>query len=62
MGGVVSMDGFLDKFFPAIKARSKLTPTQNNLYCQFNSQILQLMTSSLFIAGTLCEVSGTTGK
>ena len=61
MGGVVSMDGFLDKFFPSIKAREALTPTVHNLYCQFNSQTLQLMTSSLFIAGAVCELTGTTG-
>lgn len=62
MGGVTSMDGFLTKFFPSVQARSKLTPTVNNLYCQFNSQTLQLMTSSLFIAGAVCELSGTTGE
>ncbi len=56
------MDGFLDKFFPSIKKREAETPTVHNLYCQYNSQTLQLMTSSLFIAGALCELSGTTGK
>ncbi|DBB00261.1 TPA: Transcription factor stp1 [Trebouxia sp. C0004] len=60
MGGVTSMDGFLDKFFPSIKKREAETPTVHNLYCQYNSQTLQLMTSSLFIAGALCELSGTT--
>lgn len=62
MGGVTSMDGFLDKFFPSIQARSALVPTVHNLYCQYNSQTLQLMTSSLFIAGAVCELSGTTGE
>lgn len=61
MGGVTSMDGFLDKFFPSIKKREAETPTVHNLYCQYNSQTLQLMTSSLFIAGAICELSGTTG-
>ena len=61
MGGVTSMDGFLDKFFPTIKAREAEVPTVHNLYCQYNSQTLQLMTSSLFIAGAVCELSGTTG-
>jgi len=56
------MDGFLDKFFPSIKKREAETPTVHNLYCQYNSQTLQRMTSSLFIAGALCELSGTTGK
>ena len=32
-----------------------------NLYCQYNSATLQLMTSTLFIAGAICELSGTTG-
>ena len=62
MGGVTSMDGFLDKFFPSIKAREAEVPTVHNLYCQYNSQTLQLMTSSLFIAGAVCELSGTTGE
>ena len=61
MGGVTSMDGFLDKCFPSVKAREAEVPTVNNLYCQYNSQTLQLMTSSLFIAGAVCELSGTTG-
>ena len=62
MGGVTSMDGFLDKFFPSVKAREAETPTVNNLYCTYNSETLQLMTSSLFIAGAICELSGTTGN
>lgn len=55
------MDGFLDRFFPSVKAREAEVPTVNNLYCTYNSQTLQLMTSSLFIAGAVCELSGTTG-
>ena len=56
------MDGFLDRFFPSVKAREAETATVNNLYCTYNSQTLQLMTSSLFIAGAVCELSGTTGE
>ena len=35
MGGVVSMDGFLKKFFPGI-AEQASTVVKGNLYCQYN--------------------------
>lgn len=61
MGGVTSMDGFLDDYFPSVAANQAATNTVGNLYCQYDSQILQLMTSVLFIAGACTELSGTTG-
>ncbi|KAK9793222.1 hypothetical protein WJX73_005399 [Symbiochloris irregularis] len=66
MGGVVAMDGFLQKFFPHIIVQQAAYKEQTgadltrSLYCAFNDQILQLVTSVLFLAGTVCEISGTT--
>ena len=63
---VIGMDGFLTKFFPTVKANQDAYKNQiggdieAKLYCAFNDQILQLMTSVLFLAGTVCEISGTT--
>ncbi|CAI5984010.1 unnamed protein product [Closterium sp. NIES-64] len=48
-GGVTNMDGFLEAFFPAVLTK-KLSAHENS-WCKFDSQLLQLFTSSLFIAG-----------
>ncbi|CAI7776383.1 unnamed protein product [Closterium sp. NIES-53] len=48
-GGVTNMDGFLEAFFPAVL--SKKLSAHENSWCKFDSQLLQLFTSSLFIAG-----------
>ncbi|KAG6549409.1 hypothetical protein Mapa_009128 [Marchantia paleacea] len=55
-GGVTSMDDFLSKFFPSVyrnekKAEESAEGSDN--YCRYNDQILQLFTSSLYLAG-LC--------
>ena len=55
------MNGFLDDYFPKVAANQAAVNTVGNLYCQYNSNTLQLMTSVLFIAGACCELSGTTG-
>ena len=55
------MDGFLDDYFPSVAAKQSEVNTVGNLYCQYDSQTLQLMTSVLFIAGAICELTGTTG-
>ncbi|XP_044500032.1 sugar transport protein 8 [Mangifera indica] len=47
-GGVTAMDDFLIEFFPAIYER-KLHAKENN-YCKYDNQILQLFTSSLYLA------------
>ncbi|KAM7462644.1 hypothetical protein LguiA_030765 [Lonicera macranthoides] len=47
-GGVTGMDDFLIKFFPAIHER-KLHAKENN-YCKYDDQLLQLFTSSLYLA------------
>ncbi|PKU66034.1 hexose carrier protein HEX6 [Dendrobium catenatum] len=49
-GGVTSMESFLKKFFPGVYAEMKQDSTTSN-YCKFNSQILTLFTSSLYISG-----------
>ncbi|EOA40217.1 hypothetical protein CARUB_v10008940mg [Capsella rubella] len=48
-GGVTSMDTFLLDFFPHVYAK-KHRVHENN-YCKFDDQILQLFTSSLYLAG-----------
>lgn len=47
-GGVTGMDDFLIKFFPRIYER-KLHAAENN-YCKYDDQMLQLFTSSLYLA------------
>lgn len=48
-GGVTSMPDFLHKFFPDV-LRKQATAHQSN-WCKYDNQLLQLFTSSLFIAG-----------
>ncbi|KAK7275056.1 hypothetical protein RIF29_16163 [Crotalaria pallida] len=49
-GGVTSMDSFLKLFFPAVyEKQSHMSPTSNQ-YCKYNSQILTLFTSSLYLS------------
>ena len=62
MGGVTSMDGFLQDYFPSVAAQQASVNTPGNLYCQYDSQTLQLMTSVLFISGAITEITGTTGE
>ncbi|KAL5728407.1 Hexose carrier protein hex6 [Ranunculus cassubicifolius] len=49
-GGVTSMDTFLKKFFPEIYMKMINDKKVSN-YCKFDSQVLTLFTSSLYIAG-----------
>ena len=61
-GGVVSMPGFLEKFFPGItqsnSAVSRQTDQDSDAFCQFNDQALSWFTSSLFIAGAIAAIPG----
>ncbi|WOH12474.1 hypothetical protein DCAR_0831978 [Daucus carota subsp. sativus] len=52
-GGVTSMDPFLKKFFPSLYRKQKADHSQNQ-YCKFDSQILTMFTSSLYLAA-LCS-------
>ncbi|KAJ4951590.1 hypothetical protein NE237_028422 [Protea cynaroides] len=49
-GGVTTMEPFLKKFFPSVLRKMK-ADDQKNVYCLFDSEILTLFTSSLYIAG-----------
>jgi MFS transporter, SP family, sugar:H+ symporter len=50
-GGVESMASFQKKFFPDVYARTELGEENTNPYCTYNDHVLQLFTSSLFLAG-----------
>ncbi|XP_004296075.1 PREDICTED: sugar transport protein 10-like [Fragaria vesca subsp. vesca] len=55
-GGVTSMDTFLNKFFPeVIKKMKNNSPDGNNMYCKFESQILTLFTSSLYLSALVAS-------
>ncbi|KAH7855720.1 hypothetical protein Vadar_028094 [Vaccinium darrowii] len=53
-GGVSSMDTFLKKFYPDVYTKMKEDTTVSN-YCKFDSQLLTLFTSSLYIAGFIAS-------
>ncbi|KAG8379216.1 hypothetical protein BUALT_Bualt07G0065500 [Buddleja alternifolia] len=53
-GGVTSMAPFLEKFFPEVR-RKEEADTSTNQYCKFDSQILQLFTSSLYLAALVAS-------
>ncbi|KAF5184043.1 Sugar transport protein [Thalictrum thalictroides] len=53
-GGVTSMEPFLKKFFPEIFNRMKNDKKISN-YCKFDSQLLTLFTSSLYLAGLVAS-------
>ncbi|PSS33889.1 Sugar transport protein [Actinidia chinensis var. chinensis] len=53
-GGVSAMDDFLIKFFPKVHER-KLTAIEDN-YCKYDDQLLQLFTSSLYLAALAVPV------
>ncbi|CAI8582922.1 unnamed protein product [Vicia faba] len=59
-GGVTSMDSFLKRFFPSVyEQEANLKPTSNQ-YCKFNSQILTLFTSSLYISALISGLGAST--
>ncbi|KAL0298367.1 UNVERIFIED_CONTAM: Hexose carrier protein HEX6 [Sesamum radiatum] len=53
-GGVTSMEPFLKKFFPEVYTRMK-EDTKISNYCKFDSQLLTLFTSSLYLAGLIAS-------
>ncbi|KAL2502587.1 Sugar transport protein 7 [Forsythia ovata] len=57
-GGVTSMDGFLEKFFPVVY-RQKRHAHENN-YCKYNNQGLASFTSSLYLAGMVSSIVAST--
>jgi len=46
---------FLEKFFPAILR--KAASTEVNMYCVYDSQVLTLFTSSLYLAGLVSSLA-----
>ncbi|KAG6505116.1 sugar transport protein MST3-like [Zingiber officinale] len=53
-GGVTSMDSFLEKFFPEVHRKQQANRSTNQ-YCQFDSQLLQTFTSSLYLAALVAS-------
>ncbi|GKV17539.1 hypothetical protein SLEP1_g28030 [Rubroshorea leprosula] len=53
-GGVTSMTPFLKEFFPDVYRRMKEDKKISN-YCKFDSQLLTLFTSSLYMAGLIAS-------
>ncbi|MCL7033915.1 hypothetical protein MKW94_028487 [Papaver nudicaule] len=53
-GGVTSMEPFLKKFFPKVYRRMKEDTSISN-YCKYDSMLLTLFTSSLYIAGLVAS-------
>ncbi|KAG4155342.1 hypothetical protein ERO13_D03G106300v2 [Gossypium hirsutum] len=58
-GGVTSMDPFLKKFFPNVYRRMK-EGTKISNYCKFDSQLLTLFTSSLYLSGLVSSLFAST--
>ncbi|QCE15889.1 MFS transporter [Vigna unguiculata] len=54
-GGVTTMVPFLEKFFPNILR--KIASAEVNMYCVYDSQILTLFTSSLYLAGLVSSLA-----
>ncbi|GLJ17869.1 hypothetical protein SUGI_0312580 [Cryptomeria japonica] len=52
-GGVTSMNDFLKKFFPLVYRKKNEIQDNNNPYCKYDNQGLQLFTSSLYLAGLI---------
>ena len=52
-GGVSAMDDFLIKFFPKVYEK-KLVAKEDN-YCKYDDQLLQLFTSSLYLAALVAS-------
>ncbi|EEF51092.1 sugar carrier protein C-like [Ricinus communis] len=55
-GGVTSMDEFLKKFFPAVYKKESSSKPSDDQYCKFDSQILTLFTSSLYVAALVSSL------
>ncbi|XP_073009746.1 sugar transport protein MST8-like [Typha latifolia] len=59
-GGVTSMDPFLMKFFPDVYRKEETSVVSSNQYCKFNSQMLTLFTSSLYLAALIASFFAST--
>ncbi|KAL0539237.1 hypothetical protein IC582_023420 [Cucumis melo] len=52
-GGVTSMPSFLDQFFPSVV--KKMKSAHESEYCKFDSELLTLFTSSLYLAALVAS-------
>lgn len=59
-GGVTSMDSFLKQFFPSVYEQESNMKPSSNQYCKFNSQILTLFTSSLYLTALVAGLGAST--
>ncbi|KAF4355595.1 hypothetical protein CsatB_026608 [Cannabis sativa] len=59
-GGVTSMQPFLAKFFPSVLEKMKSNEAHENAYCKFNSHLLTLFTSSLYLAALVASFFAST--
>ncbi|KAH9300813.1 hypothetical protein KI387_012396, partial [Taxus chinensis] len=48
-GGVTSMDDILEKFFPVVYCRKHELTGNENVYCKYENEGIQLFTSSLYL-------------
>ncbi|XP_042519817.1 sugar transport protein MST6-like [Macadamia integrifolia] len=58
-GGVTSMASFLEKFFPSVYRKEALNDSTDQ-YCKFESMILTLFTSSLYLAALVASFFAST--
>ncbi|KAK9915451.1 hypothetical protein WJX75_009367 [Coccomyxa subellipsoidea] len=57
-GGVTGMPAFLETFFPnVIAAKERASAQVSSPYCQFDDMVLQLWTSSMFLAGAFAGIA-----
>ncbi|KAE8727375.1 Sugar transport protein 4 [Hibiscus syriacus] len=54
-GGVTSMEPFLKKFFPDVLEQQSHAAGTESEYCKFDSQLLTLFTSSLYLAALIAS-------
>ncbi|XVF44566.1 hypothetical protein PTKIN_Ptkin02bG0135200 [Pterospermum kingtungense] len=54
-GGVTSMEPFLKRFFPSVLEKQSDAAKHESQYCKFDSELLTLFTSSLYLAALLAS-------
>ncbi|GMN52555.1 hypothetical protein TIFTF001_021695 [Ficus carica] len=59
-GGVTSMEQFLIKFFPSVHKKMTDETGNENAYCKFDSHLLTLFTSSLYVAALVASFFAST--
>ncbi|KAJ1299236.1 hypothetical protein BS78_01G516500 [Paspalum vaginatum] len=55
-GGVTSMESFLRKFFPDVYHQMQGDSNKVSNYCRFDSELLTVFTSSLYVAGLVATL------